>query len=234
MEFRPPPDVRERWMALRPPRAAMTYEHAAAIVDEGLKRGTRRHRSVALGVAIQFELTWSQIDVIGSWERVAGRAVPVGSIVRGARIWRPGLRYEDFASGLQIAAARHKTGQAGAYDLTAYPLVMRALAAVPEAERAGPVVVDDAGDPIRRRYYIDLYRDLADAAGVPKAVWNMAARHGGATEARRAGVSIEDVADHLQHADTATTRRHYVEANVETTRRVAKARVASRPVRKEG
>lgn len=228
MEFRAPPDIRERWVAMRPKRSAMTYEQAEAIVAEGLRRGARRYRSIALGVAIQFELTWSQIDVIGSWERVEGRAIPAGAIVRGVRIWRPGLLYEDFAAGMQIDAGRHKTGRLGSYDLTAYPLVMRALAAVPEAERAGPVVVDDAGDPIRRRYYIDLYRDLADAVGVPKAVWNAMARHGGATEAKGAGVPLEDVADHLRHADVSTTRRHYIEPQVEVTRRVAKARVASR------
>jgi len=228
MEFRAPPDIRERWLAMRPKRSAMTYEQAEAIVAEGLRRGTRRHRSLALGVAVQFELTWSQIDVIGSWERVEGRALPVGAIVRARRIWRPGLRYEDFGAGMQVDAGRHKTGRLGSYDLTAYPLVVRALAAVPEAERAGPVVVDDAGDPMRRRYYIDLYRDLADAAGVPRSVWNAMARHGGATEAKGAGVPLEDVADHLRHADVSTTRRHYIEPQVEVTRRVAKARVASR------
>ena len=228
MEFRPPPEMLELWLERRPQRSAMTFEQASAIVTEGLRRGTRRHRSVALGVAWQFELTWSQIDVIGSWERVGTRAVRPGAIVRGGWIWRPGLRYEDFGASLQITAARHKTGQQGAYDLTAYPLVMRALAAVPEAERSGPVVIDDAGDPIRRRYYQDLYRDVADAAGVPRSVWNMMARHGGATEALRAGATLEDVADHMQHADTATTRRHYIEPSVEVTRRVADVRVKSR------
>lgn len=228
MDLRPPPEMLELWLALRPKRSAMTFEQASAIVTEGLRRGTRRHRSVALGVAWQFELTWSQIDVIGSWERVGTRAVRPGAIVRGAWIWRPGLRYEDFGPSLEITSARHKTGQQGVYDLTAYPLVMRALAAVPEVERSGPVVIDDSGDPIRRRYYQDLFRDVADAAGVPRSVWNMTARHGGATEARRAGVALEDVADHLQHADINTTRKHYIEPQVEVTRRVAEARVKSR------
>jgi hypothetical protein len=37
---------------------------------------------------------------------------------------------------------------------------------------------------LRRRHYQDLYRDIANAAGVPRTVWNMFARHGGVTEAR--------------------------------------------------
>jgi len=52
----------------------------------------------------------------------------------------------------------------------------------------------------RRRYYWDLYRDVADAAGVPRNVWNMHAR-GGASEAQQAGVALQDIAEHAQHAD---------------------------------
>jgi hypothetical protein len=40
---------------------------------------------------------------------------------------------------------------------------MRALAAVPEAERGGHVAVDVAGYPFDRRHYQTLYRELADA-----------------------------------------------------------------------
>jgi hypothetical protein len=70
--------------------------------------------------------------------------------------------------------------------------------------------------PFRRRYYWDLYRDLADTAGVPRAVWNMHARHGGTTEARQAGVALADVAEHAQHTDINTTRKHNIVPSVET------------------
>jgi hypothetical protein len=50
--------------------------------------------------------------------------------------------------------------------------------------------------PMRRRYYQDLYRDVADAAGVPRAVWNMFARHGGVTEAHESGADLVDVSKH--------------------------------------
>jgi hypothetical protein len=99
---------------------------------------------------------------------------------------------------------------------------------VPEGQRRGPLVTDDSGMPVRRRYYQDLYRDVADAAGVPRAVWHMLARHGGATEARQAGVALADIAEHVQHADLNTTRKHHIVPSVETSRRVAKLSNGSR------
>jgi hypothetical protein len=68
MILRVPQTVKRAWKAARPKKTGMTYDQAAAIVAEGLRRGTRRHRSV--GVAAQFELTTRQVDVIGYWERI--------------------------------------------------------------------------------------------------------------------------------------------------------------------
>jgi hypothetical protein len=70
--------------------------------------------------------------------------------------------------------------------------------------------------PVRRRYYWDLYREVADAAGVPRAVWNM---HVGATEAQQAGVAPAGIAEHAQHSNINTTRKHYIVPSVETSRR---------------
>jgi hypothetical protein len=129
---------------------------------------------------------------------------------------------------------RSKTGKRAIFDLSEYPLFTRVLAAVPETERHGPVVVDDHGNPFQRRYYNAVYRELANARAVPKGVWNMHARHGGATEARQSGVLLEDTSEHLQHSNLQTTKRHYIAPTIETTRRVARARVANRkkPVEK--
>jgi hypothetical protein len=70
---------------------------------------------------------------------------------------------------------------------------------------------------------------VADAAGIPRAVWNVHARHGGATEAQEAGVALQDIAEHAQQADINTTRKHYIVPSVETSRRVgARQRVAHR------
>jgi len=217
-------------------RVAMTFAQAEAIVKKGLAKGTKRHARVALGVAAQFEFTMSQIDVIGEWIMIKGRRdITPGEIVRTGKVWRPGLRFEDFASG-SLSVVRSKTAVGAEYDTSAYPLFQQALAAVPENERTGAVVVKDNGDPIAKRYYVELFRELADEAGVPKNVWNMHARHGGLTEGYNAIMSsagegkteLNDLRIHGQHADLQTTTAIYVRPGAEPTRRVAKARVALR------
>jgi len=232
MILRVPQTVKRAWKAARPKKTGMTYDQAAAIVAEGMRRGTRRHRSVALGVAAQFELTTRQVDVIGYWERI-DRTVGVepDSIVDRGQVSRPGLRFEDLAAG-QLDFETSKTDTRAVYDVTAYPLLQIALAGVPCLERRGPLVADDSGMPVRRRHYWDLYREVADAAGVPRTVWNMHARHGGATEAQQAGVDLADIAEHAQHTDINTTRKHYIVPSVETSRRVAKQRVARRQAKR--
>jgi hypothetical protein len=232
MILRVPQTVKRAWKAARPKKTGMTYDQAGAIVAEGLRRGTRRHRSIALGVAAQFELTTRQVDVIGYWERI-DRTVGVepDSIVDRSQVWRPGLRFEDLAAG-QLDFETSKTDTRAVYDVTAYPLLQTALAGVPYVERRGPLVADDSGMPVRRRHYWDLYREVADAAGVPRSVWNMHARHGGATEAQQAGVDLADIAEHAQRTDINTTRKHYIVPSVETSRRVAKQRVAHRQAKR--
>ena len=103
-------------------------------------------------------------------------------------MWRPGLRFEDFAGG-ELDLETSKTQAKAIFDVTAYPLFQQALSAAPEGQRRGPLDTDDSGMRVRHRCYQDLNRDVADAAGVLRAAWNMLARHGGATEARQAGVS---------------------------------------------
>jgi hypothetical protein len=55
---------------------------------------------------------------------------------------------------------------------------------------------------------------------------------GGATEAQQAGVDLADIAEHAQHTDINTTRKHYIVPSVETSRRVAKQRVARRQAKR--
>jgi hypothetical protein len=162
-----PRELREEWESNKPAQMSMSYIYAEAIVDEGLKRGRQRYRSVALGVAAQFEFTIAQIDVIGSWDRVGMvRKLREGEIIRHRPVWRPSLRYEDFLPRMVLDMRRSKNRKPSTFDVTEYPLFMRALATVPETERHGPVAIDDAGYPIKRRYYNELYRELPNAPGV--------------------------------------------------------------------
>ncbi|WP_457492085.1 hypothetical protein [Tardiphaga sp. P5_C7] len=227
MEFRKENDEKKLGKVKKAPKVVMTYAHAEAIVIKGIEIGTRRSRSVALAVSAQFEFTISQIDAIGYWMPARAVEVTDDMIIRGGKVWRPGLRFEDFETGI-LDLSRLKTSHSAQFDVMEYPLFQLALAAVPEEQRSGPYVTDEDGDPVRYRVFYDMYRAVADAAGVPKDVWNARARHGGGTEARASGASIEDTTDHMQKSDMEGTRRDYIAGNVETTRRVARSRVAVR------
>jgi hypothetical protein len=77
--------------------------------------------------------------------------------------------------------------------------------AVPEAERIGPLVIEDDAMPTYRRAYAKLY-----------------------TEVAAAGASPVDIGKHAQHSSFEVTNKHYIVPNIETSRRVARLRVALR------
>jgi hypothetical protein len=223
MTLRVPRDVRAAWKAKRPGKLVMSYDQASAIVIEGLRRGTRRHRSIALGVAIQFEFTLRQIDVIGEWKRVDRvKELPWDAIISYRQVWRAGLRFEDFAGG-ELDLETSKTQTKAIFDVTAYP---QALSAVPDSDRNGPLVTDEDGVPLRRRYYQEPTARSPTRQRCP-------VRFGiclhGIAAAQQAGVNLADIAE---HADINTTRKHSIVPSVETSRRVAKQRVAHRQVKK--
>lgn len=240
IEFRRENDEKRLGKPKPKPKVVMTYGQAEAIVRKGLELGTHRGRSVALAVAAQFEFTISQIDAIGYWMPIEKTMVvetdmiTVGGSDGSIRqVWRPGIRFEDFESGI-LDLARLKTGRAAQFDVAEYPLFQLALSAVPDEQRSGPLVTDDDGLPVRYRVFYGMYQKVREAAGVPDVVWNARARHGGGTEARASGASIEDTTDHMQKSDMEGTRRDYIGGNVETTRRVARSRVKSRERKVDG
>jgi len=65
---------------------------------------------------------------------------------------------------------------------------------------------------------VQLYGELAEAAGVPKGVWNMHARHGGLTAGYNAiaeenrEASLTDLRFHGQHKNFETQVKHYIDA----------------------
>lgn len=238
MTLRVPAETRKTYKSMLPKKIPMAYTHARDIVGEALRRyaetGLRRWLSVALGTAAQFEFTLRQIDVIGEFETIRpGQVVPVGVIVRHGKTWRPGLCFENFATGmLDVETSKNDTH--APFDPAEYPLFVKAFEAVPVDQRRGPLVIDEDGLPMFKRFYADLYREVADAVNVPKEVWNMRARHGGLTEGYEAIVesnpvaSLTDLRFHGQHSDLDTTLKNYIVGGVAATRRVIRKRVAHR------
>jgi hypothetical protein len=233
MRFKAPKLTKDERAIVKKQKLPMEYRHAEAIVKLGIAKGEKKWRSIALGVAAQFEFTLRQIDVIGAWEPIK-RFAPQGTIVAGRKWWRPGLRFEDIGALLELPTS--KTDTDVVFDPNEYPLFQMALAAVPENERTGPLCVTNDDLPFQTRYYSDVFRQLATEAKVPDEIWNARARHGGLTEGYEAIVekhgdgsaALDDLRFHGQHAHIETTFGHYIRSGAKATTRVARARVASR------
>jgi hypothetical protein len=211
-----------------PRREKLTAAHvesfaAAAIAAERL--------SLALGTAIQFETTLRQRDVIGEWVPIPAGKTASG-IMLGGRRWTNGLTWSDLGDKFELYKRTTKTGAIAAHDLKLCPLTMKIIAMVAPDRRVGPLIVDEtAGRPYAEHAYAREWRVIAEAAGVPKGVWNMDARAGGISEADDAGADLDDIRSQAAHSQVSTTAR-YVRGTIGKSRKVAKLRAAHRAERK--
>jgi hypothetical protein len=205
----------------------MTYAQAAAFVRKALEMGRSgvfpwdRARSMAIGIAAQFDLLLRQKDVIGEWTP-SMPDVP-GAIYDGAgEMWQGRFRWEN-VPGWKLRLKTSKTRSAIEFDLQNYSLLFPLLESVPLHERSGAIIKGEHGLPIRERSYRKWFRQIARAAGIPDEVWSMDSRAGGATEADEAGADLKAISDHLTHAETKTTVR-YIRRVQKRTATVAEAR----------
>ncbi|PYE25054.1 hypothetical protein C8J32_1047 [Rhizobium sp. PP-CC-3A-592] len=203
--------------------AAISFEQTKAICELAISKG---RLSIALAQALQFELTLRQIDVIGRWEDA--EEVGIGGIVYRGQRWRDGLLWSDIDDKGVLVKATSKTGKVAEHDTMQYPFLRAIMDLVPIGQRFGPVVKSETtGLPYQQRYFIKMWRTLADACGVSKDVWNRDSRAGGITEGGDAGADIEMLRHHANHDNIATTQR-YNRKTLEKTSNVAQLRVAHR------
>jgi Phage integrase family len=200
-----------------PRESAMTLEHARAFIAAALefRLGEGIGRSMAIGVATQFETMLRQKDVVGEWTADAA----------GREMWIGPYTWERIPGGI-FRLKTSKTGAEIAHDLTKLDLLWPLIQAVPQADRAG-ALVKAYGEPIRTRTYRKWFREIAQAAKIPDSVWNMDARAGAVTEALEAGAEEKTVQRTATHASPAMTRRY--DRTAETApRAVAEARRKAR------
>lgn len=208
-----------------PPRTeAITFEQVKAVCAVAIDKGLH---SIALAQALQFELTLRQADVIGIWERCEDMSA--GGIVDRRQRWRDGLLWSHVdADGVLTKETTKVSGVVAIHDTTQYPFLRQMMDLFPPDKRFGPMIKSETtGLPYRRRHFADLWRECADAAGVPKTVWNRDSRAGGVTEGSDAGADIEHLRHHANHTNAATTQR-YNRRTLDKTREVARLRVAKR------
>ena len=204
-----------------PRKEAPQYRHVIAIINEAHKQG---RPSIALAQAIMFELTMRQSDVIGQWEPAT---VEIGGIIANRQRWTSGLVWQDIKGGI-LEKRTSKTGAIGRWVISEYPLLVQELEKVPLEQRTGPMIIDEhAGRPYFHRHFARVFREIAQAAGVPNTIWSRDFRAGGITEAMDAGANIEQTRQHATHTDIKMTGR-YNRGSEKQTAEVARVRAAWR------
>lgn len=186
--------------------------------------------SLALASAIQFECSLRLWDVIGQW--VPLDAADLSAVTDGKRKWR-GLLWTDIAHDnvLRLMPAKtEKTSEARvAIDLGLCPMALEEISMVQKSDRMGPIVIrEDTGLPYDAQSYRVIWRRIATAAGIPKALWARDLRASGITEARQGGATIADAAKVAGHTKWRTTAQVYDRDRLEAARRFSRARVAGR------
>jgi hypothetical protein len=220
----------------------MTSAHCGAFIRKAIELGQggilplARARSMAIGVAAQFELALRQKDVIG--EHAKNEADLSRAQRRGATaitwsngdVWVGTFTWENVpAWRWRMKTSKSKYRQAVDFDLSIYGLLHPLLAAVPLEERRGAIITGESGLPVRERTYRKTFRAIARAAGIPDAVWSMDSRAGAATEAEEAGVPIAAIAELLTHTrEGEGTTPRYVRRRSKQIADIAEARARSR------
>jgi hypothetical protein len=186
----------------------------------------------ALAYAIQFETTLRQWDVIGQWVPLS-HPKPSAIIHRGQKWIGPTWSAIDdklILAKIEPTKTEDTTAVEVSFDLSVCPMVTEELALIPMEKRTGPLIIKELnGRPYDHDDFRVQWRRDAEAAGVPKAVWNRDIRAGGVTEGGKSGASRDDrrtVAGHSAEKTTEKYERGTV--SLEAHRRVMKERTGYR------
>lgn len=216
-----------------PPREAIiTADQVVAARSAAHAAG---HPRAALCYALQFETTARQWDLAGHWLPISDPQP--SSLIHRGRKW-VGATWANIDQNLILRITPSKTenttGQKVVADLRLCPMVMEELQKVPPEARTGPLIVHPStGLPYTATIFIDLWHDVAKAAGMPEGVWNRDLRASGSTEARASGALTDDLQKVLGHAPgSRVTGKVYDRAALEAQRRIAEARKAHREAKK--
>jgi hypothetical protein len=218
----------------KPRTTVLTFDYAVAIIAQAHAVG---RPSIALAQALQFETALRQRDVIGEWEP-AGESLPSGISLSSPngkrdRRWVNGLTWSDIGTDGVLRKTTTKTGAVLEFHVGFCPLVEKEIERTPLEHRIGPMIINEkTGLPYTQNTFRTVWREVANAAGVPQHVWNMDSRAGSITEATDAGADLEKARHHAGHRNASMTAR-YSRKTLEKTAEVARLRIAHR-MRKKG
>lgn len=220
-------ETRRTFKSPKPRTQILTADQVAAVRQAAHEAGAP---SRALAYAIVFETTLRLFDVIGQWWPADRMESDV--IDQDGRTWA-GLRWEDVDDDLVLRYVPSKTagstGKSIAFPLRAAPMVVEELRHWPAKKRVGPVIVSErSGLPYDTDRFQRGWRKDRASAKLASDVWARDLRASGITEARAAGVLLEDAAKVAGHATTKTTGGVYDRALIEAATRFAEARAHKR------
>jgi hypothetical protein len=145
----------------------LTREMADKFRAEAHRRG---FPSLALAQAIQFECDLLQRDVVGHWMPISEPGTSE-VIWRGAK-WLRGIRWSEIGDDLVLRRAEQKD-----ISLHDKAMVRDELDKLGTLPRSGPVVVSEKTKrPYSITHFRQLWREIADAAGIPKDIGNRDSR----------------------------------------------------------
>lgn len=179
----------------------LTVEQAAAIRAKAHEMGWP---SVALAQAFQFDCGLRQKDVIGEWVPLSE---PGNSdVCANEKKWLRGLRHEEISKDLVLRHVSSVSNKEFVFDLKTAPMVMEELRrkfADLKLPSTGAVILSEGTKlPWTSFEFRRQWRKFADAAGVPRSVFNMDSRAKTADSKSaepQASGSTEDLAPSVRH-----------------------------------
>jgi hypothetical protein len=209
---------------------ALTADQAIAIRSMAHAKGLPE---VALAQAFQFDCTFRQKDVIGEWVPLS-EPVP-SDLIDGNDKWIRGIRWNEIDANLILRHTTSKRLKDVEIDLKLAGMVMEELTLAygenftrNDLPGSGAIIIA-AGThvPFKHGMFRRRWRQLADAAGIPKTVRSMDSRAGAITEALRSGASLDAVRKGATHSNSNMTQR-YSRGDAEDIADVMKKRAALR------
>ena len=133
--------------------------------------------------------------------------------------------WSDIEANMILRKTHVKTGLTVEHDLKLYPDILREIDLVDPSRRVGPMIISEAtGEPYKYRTFTQTWRRVADAAELPKGVWNIDSRSGAISEAYDAGADETSVMKHAGHKNRQTSAK-YNRGSLAQTSRVAHFRI---------
>jgi hypothetical protein len=150
----------------------LTAKQAEAIRAEAHAQGKP---SIALAQAFQFDCGLTQKDCIGEWVPLTDS--PPSEIIGDNEKWVRGLRWNEIGDDLVLRHAPSWGGETIEHPLTECPMVRDELRRLGARPKSGPIIVNEQTKlPYSENTFRYVWRRIADAVGVPKAVRNADSR----------------------------------------------------------